>query len=211
MAVETLDVVVFVAVYALVALFAFSTVSLWLAVPMLAWICGYLLLMRYFVPEAQKRSLRVSEDRSALVGRIVDSYTNILTVKLFARGDIERSAVRGATARHTASYPHQHAPLHRGEGDPRGDEHPAGGGTGGLAVWLWSNGAMTAGEIAAGLALTLRIGDMSSWFMQVLRGIFENVGVVQESMEPWPSLTAWWTRRGPSPSKCLAARFASRT
>jgi ATP-binding cassette subfamily B multidrug efflux pump len=56
-------------------------------------------------------------------------------------------------------------------------------GTGGLALWLWSRGAMTPGEIAAGLALTLRIGDMSGWFMQVLRGIFENVGVVQESME----------------------------
>src|SRR5690606_28031018 len=88
MAVETLDVVVYVAVYALVALGAFSTVSLWLAVPMVLWVIGYVLLMRYFVPEAQRRSLRNSENRSALVGRVVDSYTNILTVKLFARADL---------------------------------------------------------------------------------------------------------------------------
>jgi ATP-binding cassette, subfamily B, multidrug efflux pump len=60
MAVETLDVVVFVAVYALVAISAFSTVSLWLALPMVLWVIGYLLLMRYFVPEAQRRSLRNS-------------------------------------------------------------------------------------------------------------------------------------------------------
>ena len=76
-------------IYAFVAIGAFSSVSPWLALPMLR--LGrrlHRLLMRYFVPRAQRRSLRVSEDRSWLVGRIVDSYTNILTVKLFARADL---------------------------------------------------------------------------------------------------------------------------
>src|SRR4051794_36971533 len=183
MAVETLDVVVFVAVYALVAVSAFSSVSLWLAMPMVGWVASYLVLMRYFVPEAQKRSLRVSEDRSALVGRIVDSYTNILTVKLFARADVERSAVRDATERHTISYLHSMRLFTLVKAVLVLMNTLLVVVTGGLAVWLWTRGAMTPGEIAAGLALTLRIGDMSNWFMQVLRGIFENVGVVQESME----------------------------
>ncbi len=56
-----------------------------LAAPMLLWFCGYTGMLRFFVPRMRDRSRRMSEVRSALTGRIVDSYTNILTVKLFAR------------------------------------------------------------------------------------------------------------------------------
>ncbi len=182
-AVETLDIVVFVVVYAAVALGAFSTVSLWLTVPTLCWVAGYVLLMRYFVPEAQARSLRVSEDRSALVGRIVDSYTNILTVKLFARADAEKSAVRTTMERHTRSYLRSMRLFTEVKFMLIVLNTLLVVSTAAMAIWLWQAGRMTPGEVAAGLALTLRIGDMSSWFMQVLRGIFDNVGVVQESME----------------------------
>lgn len=182
-AVETLDIVVFVAVYAVVTLAAFTLISPWLGLPMLAWIVGYSLLMRWFVPEAQRRSLRVSEDRSALIGRIVDSYTNILTVKLFARADAERSAVRDTMTEHTVSYLSSMRLFTEAKAILVVLNTLLVVVTGGLALWLWSAGQMTPGQIAAGLALTLRIGDMSGWFMQVLRGIFENVGVVQESME----------------------------
>jgi ATP-binding cassette subfamily B multidrug efflux pump len=182
-AVETLDIVVFVATYALVILAAFSTVSLWLALPMLLWMAGYVVLMRYFVPEAQKRSLKVSKDRSILVGRIVDSYTNILTVKLFARADMERSSVRSAMARHLVSYLSSMRVFTITKGVLVLLNTLLALSTAILSLWLWSRGQMTPGEIAAGLALVLRIGDMSGWFMQVLRGIFDNVGVVQESME----------------------------
>jgi ATP-binding cassette subfamily B multidrug efflux pump len=183
MAVETLDVVVFMVVYSFVILGAFSVVSLWLALPMLLWMSAYVLLMRWFVPEAQRRSLKVSEDRSALVGRIVDSYTNVLTVKLFARADTERSAVREAMQWHTRSYLDSMWLFTQSKAILVTMNTALVVATAGLAIWLWSKGAMTPGEIAAGLALVLRIGDMSGWFMQVLRGIFENVGVVQESMQ----------------------------
>ena len=183
MAVETLDVVIFVFVYAMVAIGAFSSVSPWLALPMCAWVVGYILLMRYFVPEAQRRSLRVSEDRSWLIGRIVDSYTNILTVKLFARADLERSSVREAMEHHTVSYLNSMRLFTVVKGILILMNTFLVVGTAAFALWLWTRGTMTTGEIATGLALTLRIGDMSSWFMQVLRGIFENVGVVQESMQ----------------------------
>jgi ATP-binding cassette subfamily B multidrug efflux pump len=55
--------------------------------------------------------------------------------------------------------------------------------TAAIAGWLWSLGEMTPGAIAAGLALALRLTTMSGWVMQVVRGVFENIGIIQESME----------------------------
>ena len=100
-----LDTLLYVAIFAFTALGLFSRVSPWLALPMGLWIAAYMALLRYFVPRAKMRSLRVADTRSALVGRVVDSYTNILTVKLFARGAEERSAVREAIAAAHAGLP----------------------------------------------------------------------------------------------------------
>ena len=96
-----LDSLLYVAIFAFTALGLFSRVSPWLALPMGLWIAAYMALLRYFVPRAQMRSLRVADTRSALVGRMVDSYTNILTVKLFARG---RRGALGRAGRHRAAH-----------------------------------------------------------------------------------------------------------
>src|SRR3954449_2638937 len=96
LAVTVLDTLLYVAIFAVTAVGLFGSISLWLALPMLVWIAAYVALLRYFVPRAQERSLVSAEARSVAVGRIVDSYTNILTVKLFARAEEERSAVRDA-------------------------------------------------------------------------------------------------------------------
>ena len=181
-AVTLLDTLVYVAIFAVAALGLFGSISVWLALPMAIWIVGYVTLMRYFVPLAQTRSLANADARSITVGRIVDSYTNILTVKLFARGEAERSAVREALDRSNQTFL---AVLRL-----------ITGATGILAVMnslllcsiaalsagLWARGLMTGGEAAAGLALVMRILAMSGWVMETVRGIFENVGVIQESM-----------------------------
>ena len=73
---------------------------------MAMWIAAYITLLRYFVPRAQQRSLANADARSVAVGRIVDSYTNILTVKLFARAKEERSAVREALFNWTQAFLH---------------------------------------------------------------------------------------------------------
>src|SRR5262247_1784065 len=72
----------------------------WLTTPILAWFVGYVALLVYFVPRLRERSKLTSEARSAMMGRIVDSYTNILTVKLFARPRDEDDYVRDAVERH---------------------------------------------------------------------------------------------------------------
>ena len=182
-AVEIIDRLWYVAIYAFTALGAFWTTSVWLALPTLGWIAGYTALIRYFVPRAQERSRLNAEKRSILVGRIVDSYTNILTVKLFARGAEERSAVREAVAAHTTSFLRSLRLITGVNAALQALNSAYLVATAAIAGWLWAQGEMTPGAIAAGLALALRLSTMSGWVMQVVRGVFENIGIIQESME----------------------------
>jgi ATP-binding cassette subfamily B multidrug efflux pump len=182
-AVTILDTLLYVAIFAFTTLGVFSTISLWLALPMGLWIVGYILLLRYFVPRAKQRSLKVADTRSALVGRIVDSYTNILTVKLFARSAEERSAVREALAAHTNAFLDSFRLITGVSGLLTLMNSALLVSIGALSVALWTRGLMTSGEAATGLSLVMRILAMSGWVMQTVRGVFENVGVVQESMK----------------------------
>ena len=181
-AVTILDTLVYVAVFALAAVGLFGSISVWLALPMVVWIGAYLALLRYFVPRAQQRSLANADARSLMVGRVVDSYTNILTVKLFARCEEERSSVRDALARWMAAFLDLMRLITGVTGALSVMNSLLLASTAGLSLLLWSQGRMTSGDAAAGLALVMRILAMSGWVMQTVRGLFENIGVVQESM-----------------------------
>ncbi|WP_445503683.1 ABC transporter ATP-binding protein [Microvirga sp. G4-2] len=182
-AVTLIDTLLYVAIYAVTALGVFSSVSPWLALPMGLWIVGYALLLRFFVPRAKERSLKVADTRSALVGRVVDSYTNILTVKLFARADEERSAVKEAVRANTNAFLSSLRLNSVVSGLLAVMNSLLLAATGALSVFLWSRGAMTSGEAASGLALVMRILAMSGWVMHEVRDVFENIGTVQESMQ----------------------------
>src|SRR4051812_24979581 len=145
-AVTLLDSLLYVAIFAFTALGVFSRISPWLALPMALWILGYGALLRYFVPRARERSRAVADTRSALVGRIVDSYTNILTVKLFARSAEERSAVHDALAAQTRAFLDSFR-LITGVGVVLTVMNSSLlVATGGLSVLLWRQGLMTSGE-----------------------------------------------------------------
>lgn len=183
LAVVFIDTLLYVAIYALTALGLFGSISPWLALPVVAWLILYAVLTTWFVPRARARSHATAETRSALIGRVVDSYTNILTVKLFARDLEERAAVRDAVRLNTDTYLHQFR-LVTATTSLLGLLNSA------LLIataWaclvLWQAGGMTTGEASAGLALVLRLIAMSGWVMQTVRGVFENVGVIQESMQ----------------------------
>lgn len=182
-AVTLLDTLLYVAIFAFTALGVFSSVSPWLALPMGLWIACYVVLLYFFVPRAKERSLKVADTRSALVGRVVDSYTNILTVKLFARAAEERSAVSESLAANTHAFLASMR-LNTGVGGILAFMNSALlVATGGLSIVLWRQGLMTTGETATGLSLVMRILAMSGWVMHTVRDVFENIGVVQESME----------------------------
>ncbi|MEQ1715607.1 MAG: ABC transporter ATP-binding protein [Hyphomicrobium sp.] len=154
-----------------------------LTVPLIVWLVAYIVALYYFVPRIKTRSTDTSEARSMLVGRIVDSYTNILTVKLFAHAEREDDYARDAFREMMEKW---QASLRLITGmefalySLNGVLIVA---TSWLAIALWAEGHVTAGANATIIGLVVRIVMMSGWVMWTISGIFENIGVVHEGME----------------------------
>src|SRR5579859_1226285 len=172
----------YILVYGTSALILLASAEPWLALPISVWFLAYLVLLRAFVPRMRDRSKLVSEARSMLTGRIVDTYTNILTVKLFARARHEDAYVRDAIDEHTGLFytslrlntlfsfrlSSLNAMLVVG--------------TGATAVTLWVHGKVEVGTVAMTLPLSWQIISISGWVAMRITEIFENIGVVQEGM-----------------------------
>lgn len=153
-----------------------------LAAPVLCWFVGYGCCLRYFVPRLRESSRAMSERRSALTGRVVDSYTNILTVKLFARPNDEDAFVRASVDEHTATFRRQLRLTTRFNVTLSVLNAGLNVITAVTALWLWNRHGMPVGAVAMALPLTWQITNMSGWVAQNVTGIFENVGVVQDGM-----------------------------
>jgi ATP-binding cassette subfamily B multidrug efflux pump len=172
----------YILVYGTGALLLLGRADPWLALPVVLWFCGYLALLRLIVPQMRDRSKEVSEARSALTGRIVDSYTNILTVKLFARARDEDDYVRESLEHHTGKF-HRSLRLNTLFGFSLSTLNALlVTSTGGLAMLLWSQGRVEVGTVAMALPLAWQIVSVSGWVAYQVTTIFENVGVVQEGM-----------------------------
>ncbi len=153
-----------------------------LVLPLLFWFAGFVAIAVAFVPVITRRSRDVAEARSVLAGRIVDSYSNIQTVKLFAHAEREEEYAREALdefrwtlARQNRLYTWLTAAL-------AGLSIVLVGGVIGYGIWLWSFGAVTVGAIATAAALVTRLNGMVDWIMWSLTTLFQNIGTVQDGM-----------------------------
>ena len=180
--VMTVNSVWYIVVYGSTALVLLARAELILAAPLAVWAIAYATLLRTFVPRMRDRSKAVSEIRSLLTGRVVDSYTNILTVKLFARVRDEDAYVREAVDWHTEKF-RSHLRLNTGFAlcltTMNATLLVA---TGAVAVLLWTRGMVSAGAVAMTLPMVWQIVNISGWVAFMVTAIFENVGVVQEGM-----------------------------
>jgi len=181
--IQVVDALWFTAIYTLTALALFWDADARLMVPLVLWLAGFIAAIAYFVPRVKDRAAIMSEARSTLTGRIVDSYTNMMTVKLFAHADREDAYAREAIDDHTAKFNAQLRLITGMEFTIWALNGALITATGGLALWLWSGGFITVGAIALAVGLVIRIVNMSGWIMWVLTSIFENIGTVQEGME----------------------------
>ncbi len=172
----------YVIVYGSSAIVLLSSVDWRLAWPMEAWFGGYVVLLRLFVPRLRARSHATSEIRSTLTGRIVDSYTNILTVKLFAAARDEDQFVRGAIDEHTEIFQHQLRLTTKFTVALTLMNAALVTSTAMVGVALWTHGAIQAASLAMALPLAWQITQMAGWVAQNVTQLFENVGIVQDGM-----------------------------
>ncbi len=160
----------------------FIALNPWLLVPILVWMVAYLAVIRYMVPPVRTKAETLSEATSALTGRVVDSYTNILSVKLFAHAEREDAFALGGLNGHVRAY----RVLMRAIFNMTVTLTLLNGVllvvTTGQAIALWMDGAVSAGAIAMAVGLVLRLSQMSGWILRTIAGLFENVGTVQNGM-----------------------------
>ena len=180
--IKLIDVLNYVIVYFLGTLLVVGIADWRLAVPMVLWFLGYLLMMRCFVPVMGKVAEEQADARSMMTGRIVDSYTNIQTVKLFSHAGRESSFAReGMDDFMTTVYRQMRLVT-----QINFSLYALNGvlllSVAGLAIWLWVNEAVSVGVVAVAIGLVLRLWGMSQWILWEVSALFENIGTVQDGI-----------------------------
>jgi len=153
-----------------------------LALPLLGWLAIYITYTRWVARRVARASEKLSDARSLVTARVVDAYSNIETVKLFAATTEEEAWVRSAMRRHRLRFQRflrLMTELSFGLNLINGVLIL---GVLGMAVWLWSDGRVSVGQVAAASALVLRLNGMSGWIMWVTVRLFEHAGVIREGL-----------------------------
>jgi ATP-binding cassette subfamily B multidrug efflux pump len=161
----------------------FATIDAWLIAPIALWTIAYGVVIVFMVPPVRARSAAVSEANSGVSGRIVDGYSNIQSVKLFAHAEREDAFAFEGFRRHLDAY----ATLARTVANLTITLTIINSmlifSVGGLALWLWSAGTVSVGAIALAVSLVIRLNQMSGWILRTITHLFESVGTVQNGMQ----------------------------
>jgi ATP-binding cassette subfamily B multidrug efflux pump len=173
----------YILVYGLSSMALLAQADVRLALPMAAWGVAYVLFLRHFVPQLRDLSRTSASERSRLMARVVDSYANILTVKLFARAAEEDRPVRDAVQAHQGAMAQHMRLVTRFIGTLWILNALLLASTAGLGLWLWQAAQLEVGVFAMALPLAWQITNAANWVSWEVAGIFENLGVVQEGME----------------------------
>ena len=180
--VQLVTAVWYILVYGTAALLLLLQADWRLALPIALWFCCYAALLRFLVPRMRDRSRKASEQRSLLTGRIVDSYSNVQTVKLFARARDEDAFVREGVLGLNDAFQRQMRLMTLNSLVLSTLNAALLAGTAAISVWLWNRGEIELGVVATALPMAWQIANMSGWVAMNVTSIFENIGVVQEAM-----------------------------
>jgi len=166
------------------AAFGLMAIADWrLGLPTLVWFAGYSAFLWYFVPRMRDLARASSEVRSIVMARIVDSYTNVLTVKLFARLADEDAYVRESVDEHQQAMGRHMRLITQFHFSLTVMNAVLLVTTAAIGIWLWAHGEFGAGVVATALPLAWQVANVSGWVSWEVTGIFENIGVVQEGMQ----------------------------
>lgn len=170
-------------IYLVGILWLFIDIDWRLLIPVVVWIIGYCIVIVKMMPPVAGKSRAVSEANSALTGRIVDSYTNIMSVKLFAHAEREDAFVASGFKRHTEKFRELLKSILRMLLSLVIMNTLLIVVTAWLSIIFWQQGSITLGAIAIANGLILRLNQMSGWILRTITVLFESIGAVQNGIE----------------------------
>ncbi|WP_050464305.1 ABC transporter ATP-binding protein [Herbaspirillum autotrophicum] len=176
------DILVFVMIYFVTLVAVVGSFDLWMLAPFLSWLVLYLAALRYFVPRLSKVAKNQADARSLMTGRITDAYTNIATVKLFSHAGREAGYARSAMKDFLITVNRQMRLVSGFEVVNHVLNMMLILSTAGIALWLWTQGQLGIGAVAAATAMALRLNGIAHWVMWEMASLFEQVGTVQDGI-----------------------------
>ncbi|MEW6999513.1 ABC transporter ATP-binding protein [Colwelliaceae bacterium BS250] len=179
---KLLDVLVYIAVYFTSMVVMMGQADKRLMIPMLIWLAAYVLLQFKFLPRLKRVSTEQADARSVMTGRIVDSYTNIATVKLFSHTQSEAEYAKGSMKTFLQSVYKQMRLVTGINVGVQVINYLLLFTTAAISIWLWSLSALSVGAIAIAISLALRLNSMSQWMMWEISSLFENIGTVTDGI-----------------------------
>jgi ATP-binding cassette subfamily B multidrug efflux pump len=153
-----------------------------MGVVLAVWALGYLAIVRFLLPKLRMAGRRTADERSILNGRLVDAFTNIVTVKLFDSSSREHGFVRDSLERFITAVRR----LTRSITAVRTSVALLNGAMmtsiAAIAVFKWTSGGVSTGEVAATMGLVFRLNQMSGWMMFNINGLIRNFATVQDAI-----------------------------
>ena len=181
-AMKVLDVFVYVLSYFVTMFVVIGSADWRLMLPLAAWVAFYTALLWYFIPRMRRISEQQADTRSMMTGRIVDSYTNIATVKLFSHAGREEAYAKEGMNEFLMTVHRQMRLVTTFHGLVYTNNAVLTFGVTSLSIWFWMTGSISTGAIAIAIALSLRVNGMSQWIMWEVSALFENIGTVYDGM-----------------------------
>ena len=179
---KILDIFIYVISYFVSMIVVVATADFRLVLPILFWLVVYISLVAFFIPKLRKSSADQADARSTMTGRVVDSYTNIATVKLFSHAGREETYARESMDGFLQTVYRQFRLVTWLQTLVELNNYFALFSVASLSIWFWINGDATTGSIAIAIGLVMRINGMSQWIMWEVSGLFENIGMVYDGM-----------------------------
>jgi ATP-binding cassette subfamily B multidrug efflux pump len=177
-----IDVLNYVTVYFTGMLIIVAAADWRLALPLAGWLALYLCLIRYFIPRLGRVAETQADARSVMTGRVVDSYTNIQTVKLFSHARREAAFAKEGMNEFLETVYRQMRLVTGFYGLLYTLNSLCLFVTAGVGIWLWLGNAISIGAVAVAIGLVLRLWGMSQWIMWEVSALFENIGTVQDGI-----------------------------
>ncbi|MFT0213470.1 ABC transporter ATP-binding protein [Pseudomonas sp. F1_0610] len=176
------EMLVYVVIYFLTTGLILLSFDAWLLLPFAAWLVIFGFCMKLYIPKLAVLAERQADARALMTGRITDAYSNIATVKLFSHGGRESRYAKRAMHEFLGTVKAQMRWISYIEVINHSLNMLLVAATAGLSLYLWSQGQVNVGAVAAATAMALRLVGLSHWIMWESTQLFENLGTVQDGM-----------------------------